>query len=175
MKIFTILLIFSTLTLSGQDVEYKYWILQQKLPDWSVKKFEELSLGDKYLISDFINPFYLEQDFNGDNKPDVAVAIIQKDSEKKGILIIHHSKSEYFIIGAGTKFINDSDDLNWMDIWKISWEQNVEELIYNDTTQELDSKYINIKYPCLDIKKSESSSGLIYWDGKKYKWAQTSD
>lgn len=154
MKIlFNLLLLFS-LTVYGQDEGYKDWILTQRLPTWSIQKFNDLKISDNYKISDYINPFYLEADFNGDNKLDIAITVIEKQTNKKGIVIIHNLTDKYFILGSGVKIGNGGDDFNWMDIWKVDRKDNK---------------------TGLHVGKSESASGLIAWDGEKYIWTQRGD
>ena len=149
----SIFLLFS-LTLFGQDEGYNDWILTQRLPTWSALTLQELRLSDNYTISDHINPFYLEADFDGSNKRDIAIAVIEKISNKTGIVIIHQETGQYFIIGAGVETGNGGDDFSWMDIWKVDME--------NDK-------------PGLHVEQSESASALIYWSGSQYIWTQRGD
>jgi len=175
MRILTILLFLTYLTANGQTDEYKYWVLTQRLPNWAILRLNDLKIDDNYKISDYMNPFYLEADFNGDKKLDIAFTIIEKDSHKKGFIIIHQDTNDYFVIGAGKDFGNGGDDFNWMDIWKLHRELQAHELTYKEDGDIDDSKDLLIKSTGITVEKSESASGLIYWDGEKYKWAQTSD
>lgn len=158
----------------AQTGDYNLWLLQQRLPDWT----EELLSDDKfkidYHLSTFINPFYLEADFNADGNLDIVVAIERKKDGKKGFLILHGQTKQAFQIGAGIKFDNGGDDFNWMDIWKIHRNLNAHRLTFKDG--DIDgSETLKLKSAGIDVLKSESAGGLIYWDGGSYKWAQTRD
>ncbi|MGB4847662.1 MAG: hypothetical protein WBP41_07060, partial [Saprospiraceae bacterium] len=59
------------------------------LPNWAIEIIRSDKVSDTYQISDFLNPFYLEDDFDGDDKTDIAVLITEKQTGKKGVLIMH--------------------------------------------------------------------------------------
>jgi FG-GAP repeat len=60
-----------------------------------------------------MNPSYLEGDFNGDGKTDVAVSNKERASGKLGIVIVHGATGKVPILGAGIG--NGGDDFEWMD------------------------------------------------------------
>jgi hypothetical protein len=161
-------------SLVGQD-NYKQWVLEQRTPGWALTIFNKLSLSDQYKISDFVNPFYLEEDLNGDSNRDIALLIEEIDSRQKGIIIIHGQDDLVQVIGAGTKFGNGSGDYSWMDVWKVFRGSKANELVISENGDIEGSQVIEIKNPCLEVVKTEAASGLIYWDGSKYKWMQMSD
>ena len=168
-KIYLVTLIgISTLSVHGQTNEPDTWLLGEKLPGWSGKAFKLLKLDSLYKLSDFINPYYIEADFNGDNKTDIAIAIEHTGTKKKGMIIIHQSTGKHFIIGAGKDFGNGGDNFNWMDIWKV----------YRDKRIGLgvgETKPVDLKTNAIYVAKSESSSAVIYWTGEKYKWYHQGD
>lgn len=163
----TIFILLNSSLVKSQTQAYKDWVLKERLPIWSVEQFKNKKLHVKYLISDFINPFYLEADFNNDGILDIALAIEQQQTHKKGIIIFHGSKNDYYIFGAGTSFEKGGDNFAWMDIWKVCREPKVFDLIAEKTLQ--------LTNPGISVIKSESAGGVIYWDGKRYKWVQISD
>jgi len=55
-----------------------------------------------YALDSWLNPFYLQADFNGDGLKDVAVLLREKATDKAGVLIVHGSTNESFVLGAGT-------------------------------------------------------------------------
>lgn len=112
MRVLIIFTFLTCLTVQGQTDQYKDWILNQKLPDWTIHSIRDLDLSKTYKISDFINPFYLEADFNGDGQLDIAVSVEQLVTKKIGIIVIHNSTSDYFVFGAGAKFGNGGDNFN---------------------------------------------------------------
>ena len=160
------------LSVYGQDNQ---WLLQQQLPDWTNEELSNSDFENTYLLSEFINPFYLEADFNGDSKMDIAIAIENKSSHKKGFIILHNSTDESFIIGAGKDFGNGGDDFKWMDIWKVQRNLTIHQLVYKANGDIDYSKPVTLKNAAIFIAKSESGSSTIYWDGTTYKWAQTSE
>lgn len=159
----------------GQTTQSNEWLLRQRLPDWVNNSFNKLNLQTKYIISDYINPFYLEADFNGDNKLDIAVAVEEKETTKRGFIIFHFSSQDNFVIGAGNSIGNGGDNFNWMDIWKVHRDTKVHEVTYKENSDIDDSRPVNLKNTGILVEKSESASGIISWDGKKYIWTQVGD
>ncbi len=62
----------------------------------------------------------------------------------------------------------DADDMNWLDAWKVYDKKDVEPGVG-------ETKKIKLKGEAIEVFKLESSSGLIYWDGKEYRWYQQGD
>ena len=113
-----------------------------------------------------MNPFYLRGDFNGDGKPDIAVLVGNKRSSKFGIAICHGGKNEVFLVGAGTDFGNGGDDFSWIDVWQV----------YPKPPAAASARaQAKLTGEGVLVEKSESGGGLIYWDGKSYKWQQHGD
>lgn len=168
----TAIILLLPLNLFAQDQAYDLWLLHQRLPDWAEKVFRQ-NVSD-YELSDFVNPFYLEGDFNGDSAIDIVIAVQNNDNQKKGLIIIHQTTHEIYPIGAGVTFAH-FDDLWWMDIFKINYEMNNHELTFQKDGDIADSVQLRLSSTSIYVGKSESSSGLIYWDGQEYKWAQMGD
>lgn len=160
--------------LFGQT-EYDYWVLEQRTPNWALTVFQQLNLNDSLNISDFVNPFYFEEDFNGDSQLDIALLVEQKSTLKKGILIIHGNSNDYVLIGAGNIFNNKITDMSWMDVWKIYRHSTSHQLTYKDNFDIDGSIEITVHNPSIEIIKTEAASGLIYWNGSTYKWNQRSE
>ena len=138
----------------SQKIEYKDITLKEQLPKWATNMMDIYEYEKAYVISDYLEPFKLEYDFNRDILLDVAVLIEEKTTGKKGILIIHNKNRISYIVGAGTACGNGGDDFKWMDIWKF------------DRIDDISGLY---------VEKSESASSFISWNGKKYIWTQLSD
>ena len=145
------------------------------MPDWVNNSFNKVKLNSSYKISDYINPFYLQADFNGDEKLDIAVAIENKETKKKGFVVFHAATENYFLIGAGSEFGNGGDNFNWMDIWKVNRDNEVYEVTYDEKSEIEGSQPVQLKNVGITVEKSESASGLISWDGEKYIWTQLGD
>jgi len=127
----------------------------------------ELIIDEKYRIDNRLNPMYLEEDFNGDGYYDIALPVIEISSDKVGFAIIHRNSNEIFIVGAGSLIEGlESDDLSYIDIWRIN--RNLDDIPRDEQleTDELPLKYmINLG---IEILKSEVGGGLIYWTGEGY-------
>ncbi len=173
-KIIIIALLFTGFHSFSQD-SYDYWVLERRTPNWALQAFNEVNKQQTYELSDFVNPFYFEEDFNGDGKLDVALLIKNIKTTETGILIIHGSTKDHFIFGAGTNTEDWPNTYSWMDVWKIFRGSKTHELTYLDNGDIDGSIEISIAYPSLEIIKTEAASGLLYWNGNEYKWAQQSD
>jgi hypothetical protein len=156
------------LTSISQVTDDKAYIQEQQLPEWFLLLFKEQKLEDTYKLSDYINPFYLEGDFNGDGQIDIAVLIEEKQTSYRGILICHGLTKKYFVLGAGINFGNGDDHFGWMDIWKVYREKKVEVGVG-------ETQPITLKSDAIWVEKSESASAIIYWTGQNFKWYQQGD
>jgi hypothetical protein len=147
---------------------------QAKLPTEFIKTYNNLKLNEKYQINGFIKPYYLESDFNKDGIKDIAALVVEKNSKKRGILLIHGGSHQYFIFGAGTKFGNGSDDFKWLKGWSLYNSKIAYESTFSKDGDILGSKKIKIVRPAFyiyDLEDGEpNSGGIIYWTGKKYIW-----
>src|SRR5262245_5432487 len=88
-------------------------------PDAAKKALTNGSIGKKYDLSFHMNPSYLEGDFNGDGKMDVAVLIRERSTGKLGIAIVHGTMGKVTILGAGIGIGSGGDDFEWIDSWQI--------------------------------------------------------
>jgi len=138
------------------------------LPDAIKKALTNGSVGKEYDLSFRINPSYLEGDFNGDGKMDVAVLLKERSTGKLGITIVHGTTGKLTILGAGIGVGNGGDDFEWMDSWQV----------YSKTRAGHASDETSVprlRGDALLVEKSEAASALIYWNGKRYVWSQRGD
>ena len=146
------------------------YYIQERLPE-RIQKLDflnKLELRKEFKIESRINPLYFEADFNGDGNLDIALQVSQIETEKVGFVIIHGETNEMFIIGAGTKVKNGlSDDINYIDEWKVNRDKINESGVGEDTRTGEKSVLI-LKNPSLTIEKSEVGGGQVYWNGKEY-------
>ncbi len=157
-KILTILIFIIPAAVFGQDnKKHVTFVFETNLPD-EVHDFYKQKIENEYSLRTDVNPFYLKGDFDGDKKLDYAINVVERKTNKTGIVIYHTGTGKYFILGAGKPFNgrHPGDDFSMMDAWKV--------------TADKDKKIDMI----LKIK-TESSSGLIYWTGQEYKWRQLGD
>lgn len=129
--------------------------------------WEALTQGNSYAILSTINPFYLQGDFDGDGFRDTAVLVQERASGKKGAAIVF-TGGKVRIVGAGQDIGDGTTDLNWMDAWYVEPKGKVAQ----GTTPETPP---TMKGDGIMAIKTESGSGLIWWDGKRFNWYQQGD
>jgi hypothetical protein len=144
------------------------WQEQQNLPPWAQSIVAEQRFASTYALSTRINPYFLQGDFNGDSKPDLAVLIEHKTSAQQGIAILHAGASNPVIVGAGRSIGNGGADFSWLDAWSLHARQTV-------PPRAQDKKSPVLRGDALLVQKLESASALIYWDGATYRWHQQGD
>jgi hypothetical protein len=171
----TIILILTIPTIYGrgqereEQADYIRLVWVSNMPDDLADFYNQEKIKTTYKINKSLNPFYLRGDFNGDKKVDYALAVIESTTDKKGILIYHPATKKYFLAGAGKAIPNGhGDDYQWMDAWEVSDEKIVGQGV-------TDLKPPKLIGEAIVVQKLESSSGIIYWDGKEYRWYQQGD
>ena len=145
------------------------------LPDWFNNAFKTTGLDKKYELNSYLKPAYLQADFNGDSSQDIATLVIEKATNKKGILLIEGKTLNHFIFGAGTNFGDGSDNFEWATDWALYKKKFAEETKFDKKSGDiLGSKKINLTMPGILIEEMEDSApiagGIIYWNGYKYVW-----
>ena len=170
-----IVLIFCVTVSYTQSINFESFDLKENLPDWVKLKINDINIGKILNIDNTLNPFYLECDLNGDSILDVALFVSEKDSNKKGILIIHGNTFVAFLLGAGAKFDNTNDDFQWLKVWKLYRDTIAYETTFTEDMDILGSKPVKLSFVAIEVAPSEGASNLIIWDGMKYKWIHTGD
>ncbi len=162
-KYLFIIICLSKTILFAQEIEKtkEEILLAARIPEWVMPIIEKNSLQKLYIISDTINPFYLEADFNGDKEVDIALFMISKETGKAGILIIHRKTNMYYVLGGGKDF-GMGDSMSWVKNWNVFRGKNLTSLAGG-------SKIVALKNPAIRIYKTEDISAYFYWAGKKYK------
>ncbi len=98
------------------DLEF---VLASSLPRELGEHLRTSQGHDAYSLAAWLNPYYLQADFNGDGQTDVAVLVEEKSTNRRGILIAHIGTDQYFVLGAGSSIGNGGDDFSWMDAWRV--------------------------------------------------------
>jgi hypothetical protein len=136
------------------------------LPSWACEIIAKQKLGGKYSPVVDINPFFLTGDFDGDHRIDIAIRIRERKTDKYGLAIIHSKNQKVYLLGAGHN-TEQTDNLNWFDIWTLY------------PKQKLDSPHeenpLTLIGDALLLVRSESSAVVLYWNGKAYAWYWLSD
>ena len=130
--------------------------------------WDALEAGAKrYKVSDHINPFYLQGDFDGDGSRDTAVLIEEQKTGQVGAAIVFKG-GKLRILGAGQDMGEGESDLDWMDAWYVEPKGKVQQGATDGTPPML-------KGDGIMAIKTESASRIIYWDGKGFRWYQQGD
>ena len=149
------------------------YVILESLPDWvnSAEIISDFKIKGKYLLDPRLNPFYLEEDFNGDGILDIALPIKEISSDKLGFAIIHGGKQEVFIVGAG-KLIKNAlgDDQSYIDVWKLNREKENIGTEVDDNGDLIETQPILLNNPSINILKTELGGGLIFWNGTEYEY-----
>ncbi|MEZ4923846.1 MAG: hypothetical protein R2780_11790 [Crocinitomicaceae bacterium] len=148
------------------EMTEEIYLLHESLPDWFVQTdlLNVQVFNNDYLLDNRLNPFYFEEDFNGDGMKDIVIPIKEISSGKVGFAIIHGKTNDVYIVGAGKKPKNgliDSDDMKYRDQWRIN--RKKENLPGVDGNEPL-----ILDNPSIELRTLEIGGGLIYWNGKEY-------
>ena len=89
-----------------------------------IREAERLGIYDRAAlpVSRAINPFFLRGDFNGDGELDVAFWVQNRETEERGIAVLHSTLDRLYVFGAGQSLPEprgrDSTSLN-VDAWHL--------------------------------------------------------
>jgi hypothetical protein len=148
---------------SGVAAREPTWQELQNLPSWAGSILGEQRFASTYALTTRINPYFLQGDFNGDGRLDVAALVEQKRTMQQGIAILHAGSMTPIVVGAGREIGNGGADFSWLDAWSI------------ETRDTRGKSAPVLRGDALLVQKLESASGLIYWDGTAYRWRQQGD
>jgi hypothetical protein len=138
-----------------------------KIPEAIEKAIVNGPSAKEYDVSSRLTPLYLEGDFNGDGKIDVALLVKQRSTSKLGIAITQGGTDKVTILGAGIGIGNGGDDFEWMDYWQVYPKDGVAVKTGETAARRHGDALL--------VGKSEAASALIYWNGKRYVWSQQGD
>lgn len=138
------------------------------LPAWSRSAVDGAEAQKRLKLSNRLNPYSLQGDFNGDGKLDLAVLVRGEKDGKEGILVVFRGVPGFRILGAGSPLGSHGDDFSWMDVWSVYPRGTVERGAVEEAPPRL-------RGDALLVEKSESASAILYWDGKTFRWYQQGD
>lgn len=115
--------------------------------------------------------YYLRGDFDGDGKADYAVAVRGKKTKRRGVLICD-GLGRIFVLGADTPTQPPFSDVEEDNFVAPNW------LVYSRAeTKALGNLPCCVPHPVPRTTGEtigmvwENGTGLIYWDGHRYRWA----
>jgi hypothetical protein len=164
-SVFALAFLCLPLTAPAQEIE------TENVPAEILEPVEQGQFARSYVLDGSINPFYLRGDFDGDGRPDYAVRIKAKAGPDAGIAIWLSSLHKFTIIGAGVRFKVSGTtvtSLEFLNTWQVFGRAAVERGVESGAPPQL-------KGDAILAGKSESASGLIYWNGKTFAWYQQGD
>jgi hypothetical protein len=124
---------------------------------------------DAYSLEAEINPFYLQGDLNGDGFTDTAIFVREKQSGKRGLLIVHGATNDAYVLAAGSEFRGRGDDFSRFDAWYVYPRGPV------SRSAHAAGEPPALQGDALHVEVLESASGIIYWAGAGYAWYQQGD
>lgn len=135
------------------------------VPLWVSDAFRRSPLDETLTLDAKINPFLQRGDFDGDGRADYALFVRDKASGKYGVLFVHRG-GRVFVVGAGKEIGNGGDDFSWMDAWRVFDKGKV---------ARTDDPPPILRGDALLVIKTESAGGLLWWNGREYRWYQYGD
>lgn len=163
--------IFSTVDLSAEAIR-GYFDLKP-LPQYAMEKLRKVSAT--YSLGDGLSQHFLEADFSGDKKTDVAIFVEREDDGKKGVLFFFDGADEPIIVGAGNNLDTAGDDFAWAGLWEIIDAKSTEETTFSTDGDVNGSRSVTLERPAISIRAVEGSGGLIYYNGKTFEWIHQGD
>ena len=132
--------------------------------------FSKKPFDGKYDVTARINPFYLRGDFDGDGIADYAILVTETATHKQGIAVLMSRSHNFVFLGAGKAIqygAKPEDNLDF-DEWRVAGTNSA------DKTSSLELP-ANFHGDAIFVEKSESASGLFYWNGSRFRWFQEGD
>ena len=116
------------------------------------------------------NPYFLRGDFDGDNRPDYAVAVRGRESKRNGVLICHGGARPMILgVDNSVKFSDMPDDNFISSNWDVFTKEDARTVRKSSGT----SGSTPSAYPKGESIAMIWEDGicLIYWDASRYRWA----
>lgn len=153
---------------SGECLTYQQ---SGSLPSGVKVMIESPSRASSLEVCAFVNPFYQRWDFDGDGVVDLAVLVQEKQGGRRGIAVVRGGSSSIVPIGIGHPVGAGGGDLRWMDAWLVLDKQAMAK-----QRLEFRGKWgSSFRGEALVLKKTESASGLVGWNGDSFVWEQLGD
>lgn len=152
-------------------------------PRWAVKSLAASNIevwpgdvgGAVYTVSRHLSPNYVEGDFDGDGRADLAILVRRKADEKFGIAIVLRAGAKAgaraAVLGAGNAFGTGGSDLRSMDAWSLVGQERFPKKVRSAWKGPKPKS----KRDGLLVEKRGAVAGLITFDGSGFSWSRDRD
>ncbi|UOQ71959.1 hypothetical protein [Hymenobacter cellulosilyticus] len=139
------------------------------LPGWAQTRWQQSGLEKTYARTSYLQPGFLQADFNGDGKQDVAILVTRKQTQSRGILILHQGLPQHHLLGGGKGPELLQGSFTGFFSWSLYTKPSTFEILL-DKTDTLAERTVKLRYPTIEMGNEEGPIGMIYWNGSKYIW-----
>ena len=136
---------------------------------------EKAAESANLVVLNKLEPRYILEDLNGDEKKDIALFVEDNKSKKKGICIFHSDSNKCLILGAGKKFYAGGDNFRWVDTWEIIPRGETWEATFKPDGDVLGERKVILDNKSVKICVVEGGCGVISYKKGKYIWVHQSD
>ena len=140
------------------------------LPTAIERCLESPTVRERVALAKTVNPFYLRGDFDGDGKPDYAVAVKGKQSGKLRVLMCV-GNGRIFVLGSEGRevpFSDMPDDNFFAPTWMVYTKSEATEIGKYSANEP--KKLPTIRGEVL-VMWWEDGMSAIYWAGSSFRWA----
>jgi hypothetical protein len=125
------------------------------IPPWADSALVKAGVQGRYALTSGLNPDLRWGDFDGDGLLDVALAIVEPEGRRRGLVVIHRLDRSVHVVGAGQPLGNGKDELPALATWGV--------------------ERLPSHRDALRVDGSGDVHGWIIWNGRAYVWVQDSE
>jgi hypothetical protein len=127
-----------------------------------------------------MNPFFLRGDFNGDGELDIAFWVLNRETQERGVAILHSTLDRLYVFGAGRSLPEpqggESTAIN-VDAWHLVPRGSVESHPYGDipTIALTEGQPFTFERETLEFVCLGKAAFVFYWANGQYWHFVTAD
>ncbi len=139
-----------------------------------VKRAAESGIYDREELPIYMgmNPYFIRGDFNGDGEIDVAFWVQEKESELRGVAIIHSTLDTLYVFGAGRPRPTGGSQGNqvWVNAWHLLPVGHIEEHPWSDVPEigAVTGRPFTFERETLQFHHLGKSVFVFYWARGQY-------